>query len=320
MREQVVRLAPLAALLALAGCAEPAETDVFTGYVEAELVYVAAPESGWLETAPPEEGVEVAAGETLFQLDDDAQQAALEEARQKLRQASAEARDLEKGARQEEIDALEAQKAEAEAALALARRERDRWASLTARGVASEAKRDQTKADYEAAEARLTRVEAEIAAARLAGREAKREAAEAAREAAKAAVDQAEWRLDQRAVTARVAGRVEQVLLHRGEFAAAGAPALSILPPDALKLRFFVPEAMLSRMRLGAEVAATNDDGLAERAKISFIAREAEFTPPVIFSEQNRAKLVFMIEARLPKETRLRPGQPVDVRLTEAER
>lgn len=308
-------LAALAALLAAAGCAGPGEEGVFTGYVEAELVYVAAPEAGWLVAEPPAEGTAVAAGDPLFRLDADSQEAALEEARQKLRQAAAEARDLEKGARKEEIEALEAQKDEALATLELARRERDRFAKLTERGAAAESRRDQTAADFETAQARLERITAEIATARLAGREARREAADAARDAAKAAVAQAEWRLGQRRVAARVGGRVEEVFRHEGEFAAAGAPVLSLLPPDALKLRFFVPQAALSSIALGAEAVATTDGGAEERARISFIATEAEFTPPVIFSEENRAKLVFMVEARLEKGTRLRPGQPVDVRL-----
>lgn len=302
--------------IGLSAC-EPAPDDGhYTGYVEAELVYVAAPESGWLVHVPVREGDSVAVGDLLFELDKDRQEAELAEALDRLRQAEAEARDMATGARREEIAALEAQLREAEAEQQLADAERVRWTTLVERGVAAQARGDQVTAEFEAAVARVRTIEANIRVARLAERDAARDAADAGRDAAAAALAQAEWDLDQRSVVARVDGRVEEVFHRAGEFVTAGIPVLALLPGDAIKVRFFVPQARVSRIALDAAVDV-NVDGRSEpvTGRVTHIAREAEFTPPVIYSAESRDKLVFLVEAHLSDPAALRPGQPVDVRL-----
>jgi len=140
---------------------------------------------------------------------------------------------------------------------------------------------------------------------------------EAAVAAAKAALGMAEWRLSQRRVTAPAAGRIADVLARPGETMAAGAPVVSLLPPGNIFVRFFVPETDLATIHLGDRVAILCDSCPADlAANVSFIAPQVEYTPPVIYSEESRAKLVIMIEARPPVERAsvLNPGQPVTVR------
>lgn len=305
-----------AALLATLAACEPApEAGRFTGYVEAELVYVAAPVSGWMVTAPLREGDSVVREEVLFELDKDRQHAEVAEARDRLRQAEAQVRDLSTGARAEEILALEAQLEEAEANLHLAKLEQTRWMELVARGTAPKARGDQVTSEYEAALARVRTIQADIRVARLAARDGAREAAAAERDAAAAALAQAEWWLAQRSVLSRVDATVEEVFHRAGEYVREGDPVLALLPADASKVRFFVPQAALAgiAMDMAVEVLA---DGQAEplTATIAHIAREAEFTPPVIYSAESRDKLVFLVEAHLAGPA-LRPGLPVDVRL-----
>ena len=149
------------------------------------------------------------------------------------------------------------------------------------------------------------------------GREREIEAQRAAVAAGRAAVEMAEWRLAQRTVMAPVGGRVADVLAQPGETMAAGAPVVSILPPENIFVRFFVPETALSRLHRGDAVWFGCDGcqpGLA--GTISFISPTAEYTPPVIYSESTRAKLVYRIEARpRPEQAALfNPGQPIDVR------
>ena len=89
------------------------------------------------------------------------------------------------------------------------------------------------------------------------------------------------------------------------------------LPPQNLKFRFFAPEPLLPEIKYGETVTVSCDGcekGLT--AKVSFIARSAEFTPPVIYSLEERNKLVFMVEARTDEPERLRVGQPVSVTLS----
>jgi HlyD family secretion protein len=144
------------------------------------------------------------------------------------------------------------------------------------------------------------------------------EDAEAALRTAQARVNSAQTRLNRRKVYSPVTGSVQQLYFRVGELVMTAKPILSLLPPLNLKVRFFVNEAMLPRMKLGETVAISCDGcdpGI--QAKISFIARSSEFTPPVIYSMEERSKLVFLIEARTDRTDQLRVGQPVSVRLVE---
>ena len=298
----------------VAGCAPRSETDAFVGYVEAEYVYVASADAGWIVETPVKEGDQVSSGDLLFALDDDLQRAAFAEAKGRAEQARAQSRDLETGARPAEIKALEMQWNEARASLALAEAERNRWMPLVREGNATRAKGDQVTADYNAALARANSAHESIEIAKLAGRNDTQDAARAAVAAAEAQVSQAQWRLDQRRTKARVSGRIDQMFHRRGEFVGAGAPVLSVLPDDALKVRFFIPQSALHGINVGDSVRVSADAAPdAINATVSFIADEAEFTPPVIYSTDSREKLVFLVEARLPPDAGLRPGLPVDV-------
>jgi HlyD family secretion protein len=143
--------------------------------------------------------------------------------------------------------------------------------------------------------------------------------AEAALRTAQARLNSAQTRLVRRQVASPVTGSVQQVYYRTGELVPAGKPIVALLPPSNLKVRFFVPEAMLPKLKIG-ETVTINCDGCDSglSARISFIARSAEFTPPVIYSTEERAKLVFLIEARPERPERLRVGQPVSVVLAES--
>jgi len=300
-------------LPALAGCSGSADNS-HVGYVEAEWVYVAAPQSGWIISRPANEGSMVAAGDVLFTLDNERQEAASAAAGSRVEQALAEAKDIAKGAREPEIRALEAQLSEAETALTLAHKERDRVTSLLGEGIESRQRADQAKATYDAAQARVEAAREQIRIARLAARPDRRQAAAANLAAARAARSSAEYDLDQRTMHTQVPAEVSETFLEPGEFAAAGSPVLALLPKDGLKVRFFVNQRELPAYKLGDKVSVSAD-GLDKpvTGKVSFIATEAEFTPPVIYSNEARDKLVFLVEARIPTGTGLKPGLPVDV-------
>jgi HlyD family secretion protein len=142
--------------------------------------------------------------------------------------------------------------------------------------------------------------------------------AEAALRTAQARLNSAQTRLARRKVFSPVAGTVQQIYYWAGELVPAGKPIVAILPPSNLKVRFFVNEATLPTLKLGDAVSVTCDgcdSGIT--ATISFIARASEFTPPVIYSTEERSKLVFLIEARPQQPERLRVGQPVSVTLSQ---
>jgi HlyD family secretion protein len=142
--------------------------------------------------------------------------------------------------------------------------------------------------------------------------------AEAALRTAQARLNSAQTRLARRKVFSPVAGTVQQIYYWGGELVPAGKPIVAILPPSNLKVRFFVNEATLPTLKLGDAVSVTCDgcdSGIT--ATISFIARSSEYTPPVIYSIEERSKLVFLIEARPQQPERLRVGQPVSVMLSQ---
>jgi HlyD family secretion protein len=118
-------------------------------------------------------------------------------------------------------------------------------------------------------------------------------------------------------VAASVAGRVTDTLFARGDWVPSGAPVVSLLPPGNVKVRFFVPETQLGTVSVGQKVAVSCDGCAPISATVSFIAPQAEYTPPVIYSKESRSKLVFLVEAKPAPEDalKLHPGQPVDVAL-----
>jgi HlyD family secretion protein len=190
---------------------------------------------------------------------------------------------------------------------------------LFAKNYISQANLDTARANYERDMARVVEMEAQIRSARLTiGRDKEIAAAQADVETARAVLAQSDWRLAQRAVNTPARSLVYDTFYSEGEWVQAGSPVVSLLPPANVKLRFFVPETAVGALKLGQPVRVSCDGcGNPIAAKISYISRQAEYTPPVIYSREQRAKLVFLIEARPePADaTRLHPGQPVDVAL-----
>jgi HlyD family secretion protein len=140
--------------------------------------------------------------------------------------------------------------------------------------------------------------------------------AEAALRTAQARLNSAQTRLTRRKMFSPVAGSVQQIYYRVGELVPVGKPIVAILPPGNLKVRFFVNEATLPKLKIGDTIAVSCDGCQPDiTARISFIARSSEFTPPVIYSMEERSKLVFLIEARTDTPERLRIGQPVSVAL-----
>lgn len=308
----------LAALLLAASCGAPPPERV-PGYAEAEYVRLGAPEAGWLESVAVARGDRVEAGAALFTLEAGRQRAALAQAVAELARARAQLADLRLGKRPEEIARSEAELAEARANLVYAQRDLQRQERLMRSDVAAEARLDQARAAADAGQAKVDALAADLATARLPARADQIAAAEAAVEAATAALAQAQWQLDQRTVRAPMAALVEDRLRQTGEWAPAGGIVVSLLPPGRVKVRFFVPQRLLGGLHPGQSVEVSCDGCAAPlAARIGFIASEAEFTPPVIYSVGSREKLVFMVEAWPEPADALLAGQPVDVDLRPA--
>lgn len=293
----------------------------YQGYVEADYLRVAARAAGTIELLAVRRGQHVEAGDLVFMLDDDMESALRDEAAARLAAAEARLADLRKGERPQEIETLLAEKRQAEASLALSRSELARQQRLFDTRVIAESRLDEAHSAYARDSARVAELESRLATAGLGGRADAIAAAGAEVEAARAALAQAQWRLDERSGIAPAAALVDDTLFVEGEQVTAGQPIVSLLPPGNLFVRFFVPETDLGRIAVGQTVTVTCDGCPAPvAAQVSFVAPEAEYTPPVIYSEERREKLVFMIEARpADGQAALHPGQPVTVTTTAAE-
>lgn len=294
----------LAIFAALAGCAQP-QDEGWLGYVEAETAYIAPPQGGWITAINVARGSVVKLGDSLFTLDSE---------RETATQAGATAQIEGARAAEEQATATIAQaaarRAEIDATIVRTQRELERQRELVRIGAsprrdleAAQAAYDSAVATRNQATAQSSQAQAQVAQARAQQRQAT------------AGLATAEANLNERDVRARVAGRVENIFFRQGEYAAPGTPVIAILPADNLFVRFFIPEEALSSVQLGTRVRISCD-GCADNvtATVSFIAAEAEFTPPIIYSVNNRKKLVFKAEARAPG-LNLRPGLPVNVTL-----
>jgi HlyD family secretion protein len=303
--------------LALAACGK-SEPPALQGYVEGEYVRIAAPFAGTLVTLDAQRGSQVQAGAALFALEAENEDAARREAQERLRKAQAMVEDLRKGKRPTEIESVRAQLGQSEVASSLSEKEWRRQLDLVSRGFVSQSRADEAKAARDSDRNKVVQLQNELATAQAGSRPDEIRAAEAEAAAAKESLAQADWKLRQKSVTAAVAGLVADTLYARGEFVPAGSPVVSLLPAANVKVRFFVPETKLGAIRVGQKVTLACDGcASAIEAAVSFIAPQAEFTPPVIYSKDNRAKLVFLVEAKpSPQDAvKLHPGQPMDVRL-----
>lgn len=305
----------LACAVLLAGCKRDEHGHV-QGYVEGEYVYVASPLAGALETLSVERGTQVKAGDSLFTLESGSERAAHDMATKRLDEGRARLEDAKKGRRQTEIDALAAQLNQTRAALVLSEKEFTRQSELVRSGASSPQDLDRARSARDQDRQRVSQLEADLRTAQLGSRDDQITAAEANVRALEAALAKADWDLSQKSQPAPQTGLVFDTLYRAGEWVVAGRPVVVLLPPAGIKVRAFVPEQRIGTIHQGDRVRVFVD-GVAEPSTgtVRFISPQAEYTPPVIYSQESRGKLVFMIEAVFEPAVaaRLHPGQPVDV-------
>jgi HlyD family secretion protein len=262
------------ALLA-AACGRTA-SDVMQGYGEADYIYLASQESGVVGEILVREGDAVEAGAPVFRLEGDRIDYPLQGA------------NAQRGALAQAVEG-------ARANAALARSNYQRTNGLFQDGFVSRARLDGDRAARDAANARLEETRRQLSASN-------------------AEIGLWRERRSDLSGAAPVAGTIERLYHRPGEVVAAGQPIAALLSPQNQKVRFFAPEAMLARLPMGARVAVSCDGCAAGlTGAVSFVAREPQFTPPVIYSLDQREKLVFLVEARLDQPGAIRPGMPVDV-------
>lgn len=305
---------PLAAQL-FSACAPAAPLAV--GYVEGEYVLLAPIEVAQVETVKVKRGDRVEPNTPVVTLESADAKIAVAQAEAALAQAQAQLADLQVGKRPEEIAVLKAEVDMARAQATDARRRYDRASDLFKRGTGTQADYDTASATLETANAQVGQAEANLAVGGLPARPETIKAADNQVKQAQSALEQAEWRLSKRVLAAPSPGRVNDVIRNPGDTAGPTAPVISMLPDGAVKLSVYIPERAFSSIKVGT-LLSVHCDGCGEgvKARVSYVSPDPEFTPPVIYSLENRQKLVYLVEARPEGEAQaLQPGQIVDVEL-----
>jgi HlyD family secretion protein len=307
---------PLAAQL-FSACAPAAPLAV--GYVEGDYVLLAPIEVAQVETVTVKRGDRVTPSTTVVTLESADAKIAVAQAEAGLAQAQAQLADLQIGKRPEEIAVLRAEVDMASAQAADAKRKYDRAADLFKRGAGTQADFDTASATLETANAQVGQANANLAVGGLPARPETIKAADNQVKQAQATLEQARWRLSKRVLASPSPGRVNDVIRNPGDTAGPTSPVISILPDGAVKLSVYIPEAAFSSVKVGTLLGVHCDGcGPEVKARVSYVSPDPEFTPPVIYSLENRQKLVYLVEARPEGDAGpLQPGQIVDVDLAD---
>jgi len=313
------RTAALAlALVAVSSSCTHTTAGGYEGYVEGKYVYVASPQGGRLDELSVTRGDVINASHPLFTLDREPEAAALRQAEQVLRADEDRLADIQTGKRPPEIDVIRAQIAQAKSELQKSRDLLKSYEQQFAAGGISETDLITERATVVSNDAIVRQYQSNLDVAELPGREQQLRAQAGVIAADRAAVQQAEWKLQQKQVTSPRNGLVFDTLYRPGEWVPAGSPLVQLLPPENVEVRFFVPESAVGSLKLGQNVSVHCDGcATAVPAAISFISNQVEYTPPVIYSNENRSKLVFMVIAKPSPDqaAQLHPGQPLEVTL-----
>ncbi|RKG97652.1 HlyD family efflux transporter periplasmic adaptor subunit [Corallococcus praedator] len=278
----------------------------FTGYVVSDNVYLSSPVAGIVASVGVVRGQRVEVGTPLFRMEPTSLVARADQARAQVAQTEAQLL-----ARRSDMD-------RARASLASARAEVERADADLSRFLAVQKAMDGavTPQQLDLLRATVARAHAlrDVAVTDVSAAGAQWEAVRAQLTSGRAGLTAAERQVSELAPVSPVAGFVEDVLFHEGEWAAPNAAVISIVPDARVKVRFYVPQARVASYAPGTGVAIACDGcDTGMTARVDYVAPRPEYTPPIIYSLESRQKLVFLVEAVPAAPTRLLPGQPIDV-------
>jgi len=304
-------------LIIFGGC-QRSDTQMYNGYAEGEFVNLSSTQSGKLDKLFVKRGDHVSIKDNLFALECNSELLTLKQATADLAAAEATLKDYQKGSRPEEIRVIEAQLSAASANADNASKQFKRNSALYPENAVSKTQLDDSLALAKATEAKVKELQNALSVAKLSKRLDQISAQEKRVEQLRSAVKLAQWKIDEKGVKSLYDALVFDTLYREGEFVPQGGIIIRLLPPENIKIRFFVPQTVSESMQIGANVSITSrSDGKKIPAKITYISTEAEFTPPIIYSNETKEKLTYMIEAYPQKSyaAQLHPGQPVEVSL-----
>lgn len=288
----------------------------YEGYVEGDFVNISSSQSGRIEKLFVQKGDMIRAGKALFSLDTQNEEALLKSAESSLASARSTLFDMQKGSREPELAVIQEELASAIAIEHNNRIQYERTKRLFAQNAVSKEVYDDATAAFNSQSAKVRELQNSLSVAKLPSRIDRIDAQKKVLKQLEAEIASAQWKVDEKALKSPNDALVFDTLYRVGEFVPAGYPIVRLLPPQNIKIRFFVPNDVAAHLQVGKSVMLRIDSN-SQRipAHISYISTQVEYTPPVIYSNERKEKLVFMIEA-YPNDTHervLHLGEPVEV-------
>lgn len=288
----------------------------FQGYVEGDYTYLASPYGGALVKLHVVRGQKVTKNQLLFELDPNPQMIAAAEANYAFEAEKHTLKDFENPRRFPEILAIKAEIGRVEADIKLAKARLERYQKLYDQKVVDKDTFDEAISNLARQEQLKVQYLANLSLAEMGNREEQiKSQGEKVKDTFQKYQD-TKWQLEQKTKRAPSSGVIIDTYYRIGEYVGAEKPVVSLLSPENVHVEFFVVIAFLPRIQLGQKVTVRCDTCRnSEEAVISYISPEAQYVPPLVYSFENRDKLVFRIQADLSDNTELKPGEPVMVRL-----
>jgi len=304
-------------LFFLGGC--DSGNPTINGYIEADYVHYASSTSGILQTVAVTKGRQVEASALLFSLDNAKERQDYQQALSQLASENALLKDMQSGLRDAEIDVLHSQLNQAAAALSLAQSKARREQLQYQRKAIAEFEYEKAVSDLQQKKSAVDEIKKRIAANALPARQDRYDAQAARVAMAQASLEKNRWILSNTQRTALTRGRVADIYYRPGEWVPAGNPVIALLPPGNIKVRFFISVAQLAHIKYGQRIEIINANVPTFAARVIYISPAAEYTPPIIYSNERREKMTFLVEAQ-PEDSqfaaeKLPPGLPVEVKL-----
>lgn len=299
------------------GC-QKENIQTFQGYAEGEFVNISSTQSGKLDKLFVKRGDAVSKNSALYALESDSEVIALNQATSALSVAQSTLNDYKKGSRPQELDVIQAQLSQALANAKNAQAQLTRNTLLAQSNAVSKEQLDTSTAFEKSTEGKVKELSDSLTVAKLAKRSDQIQAQESHIKELKESLNQAQWKLNEKALKSRENALVFDTLYREGEWVPSGGIVVRLLPPKNIKIRFFVPQAIAEKLAINQKATIlSRSDGKKLPVRVTYISTEAEYTPPVIYSNETKDQLTYMIEAypNTADAPLLHPGQPVEVSL-----
>ncbi|KGT95415.1 HlyD family secretion protein [Erwinia typographi] len=307
-------------LLNITAC-EDADSGHLSGYTHGDFIYLSHPQSEKIDQIMVKKGDLVKKNQKLVEMESFAADNSLRIAEKNLQAESALLLNMQSGERVEELNVVQSQLARARSAANLAKSQLARNLHLYKTGVISAVEWERMWDDSAQKNAQVTELISLLEAKKLPARTAQLQNQASRVDSARLERDKAQWNYQQNIIVAPEDARVYDIIYHPGERPTAGRPIITLLPPENVKVRFYIPQLKLGLFQPGMQVSVRCDGCQPVSATINYISPQAEYTPPVIYSTKRREKLLFMAEAAIAREQAsfIKIGQPVRVEIAAGE-